>query len=97
MHEKEYKGKLIAKVAGVGTKSEGPEYYLELLEPNEFGQKELGVGKDAHMWEKDEKLHPFVNKMVVILGEQVIVKHTTFEGTEKVESHYPIDIKELED
>jgi hypothetical protein len=35
--------------------------------------------------------------MVVILGEQVIVKHTTFEGTEKVESLYPIDIKELED
>jgi len=97
MHEKVYRGKLITKVTAEGTKSEGPSYHLELLEPNEFGQKELAVGKDAHLWEKDEKLHPFVNKMVVIMGEQVIVKHTTFNGTEKVESIFPIEIKELKE
>lgn len=94
---KEYNGILITKIAGKGTKSEGPDYFLELFEPNEFGQKELGVRKDAHLWEEDPKLHPFLNKTVVIKGEAIYVKHTTFDGTIKTEDIDPIEIREIKE
>lgn len=91
---KDYEGRLISKLGGVGTRSEGPEYFLELLQPNNFGQTELFVRKDAHLWEEDLKLQPFINKYVTITGESVIIKHTNFDGTTKVESIDPIKIKE---
>ncbi len=94
---KEYKGKLISKVGGKGTKSEGPEYYLELLEPNEFGQTELGVIKNVHLWQEDSLLHPFLNKFVIITGESVVIKRTNFDGTIKIESIDPKEIKEKSD
>jgi len=91
---KEYKGKLISKVGAKGTKSEGPEYFLELLEPNDFGQTELNVIKNVHLWQKDSMLHPFLNKIVKITGEPIIIKHTNFDGTVKIESIDPKEIKE---
>ena len=94
---KEYIGRLISKIAGEGTLSEGPEYYLELSNPNEFGQPELFVRKEAHLWEKDSMLHPFLNKIVIITGESIIVKHTNFDGTVKTESIDPKEIKEKHD
>lgn len=94
---KEYIGRLISKVAGEGTRSEGPEYYLELSEPNEFGQPELFVRKDAHLWEKDSMLQPFLNKFVIITGEPIVIKHTNFDGTVKIESIDPKEIKEKRD
>jgi hypothetical protein len=92
MELKEYKGKLKTKQAGVGTKSEGPEYYLELIEPNEFGQTELFIRKEGHLWESDPNLHPFIGKNVIIIGEPMITKHVKFEGTIKSEG---IDYKEI--
>jgi len=94
---KEYKGKLISKVGGKGTKSEGPEYFLELSKPNDFGQTELGVRKNAHLWQEDSMLHPFLNKIVIITGEPVIIKRTNFDGTVKIESIDPKKIKEKHD
>lgn len=91
---KEYSGRLISKIAGEGTLSEGIEYFLELSEPNGFGQKELFVRKDAHLWEEDSMLHPFLNKFVIIIGEPIIVKHTNFDGTVKTESIDPKEINE---
>ena len=40
---KEYKGKIISKMERVGTRSEGPEYFLKLDKPNKFGQLELPI------------------------------------------------------
>ena len=94
---KEYKGKLISKVGGKGTQSEGPEYFLELSKPNDFGQTELGVMKNAHLWQEDSMLHPFLNKIVIITGEPVIIKRTNFDGTVKIESIDPKEIKEKHD
>lgn len=94
---KDYKGRLISKLAGEGTKSAGPEYFLELLEPNSFGQTELFVRKDAHLWEEDLRLQPFINKNVIITGESIVVKRTNFDGTTKVEGIDPIEIRERND
>lgn len=37
-------------MSNVGTRSEGPDYYLKLDEPNEFGQRELFIRKEALLW-----------------------------------------------
>ncbi len=91
---KKYKGKLISKLAREGTRSEGLEYFLELLEPNDFGQTELNVIKNVHLWQEDSMLHPFLNKFVIITGEPIIIKHTNFDGTVKIESIDPREIKD---
>ncbi len=95
MELKEYKGKLIAHQSNVGTLSEGPDYYLELFEPNEFGQTELFIRKEGHLWEQDPKLHPFIGKKVVIIGEPIITKQVKFEGTIKEEGIEYKVIKEV--
>ena len=92
MQMKEYKGKLISKQAHVGTLSEGADYFLELSEPNEFGQTELFIRKKGHLWEQDPNLHPFIGKEVLIIGEPMVVKHVKFDKTSKSEG---IDYKEI--
>ena len=94
MELKEYKGILRTVQAGVGSLSEGPDYFLELTEPNDFGQTELFIRKEGHLWESDPNLHPFIGKNVIIMGEPIITKHVKIEGTEKSEL---IDYKEIKE
>ena len=91
---KEFNGILKMKMERVGSLSEGPEYYLKLFEPNEFGQKELYIRKTGLLWEKDPILHKFIDKNVHIIGESVISKHVKFDGTVKTEGIIYKEIKE---
>jgi hypothetical protein len=50
MELKKYTGKIISKMTNVGTLSEDSDYYLRLEEPNEFGQIELFIRKEVHLW-----------------------------------------------
>ncbi len=91
---KEFNGILKMKIERVGTLSEGPEYYLKLYKPNEFGQKELPIRKTGLLWQNDPILHNFIDKNVQIIGESVIVKHVKFDGTIKTESIIYKEMKE---
>lgn len=93
---KEFNGILKMKIEREGSRSEGPAYYLELSKPNEFGQSELKITKTALLWQKESKLHNFINKKVNITGESVIVKHVKLYGATKSESITYYKIKEIE-
>ncbi len=79
----------------IGSRSEGPEYFLKLSTPNEFGQLDLPIVKKVKSWEEDPNLHQFINKMVVISGESVKIKHTSLDGTKKAERIEYNEIKEI--
>jgi hypothetical protein len=59
-----FRGYLFSKLAAIGSKSEGPRYYLQ--QPD---YTELVVQKKAELWEKDPTLHPHLDSKVVIEGE----------------------------
>lgn len=61
--QQEFHGYLFAKLANIGTKSEGPEYYLQLPD-----YTELVVQKQVELWQNDPKLHPFLGVWVWVLG-----------------------------
>ena len=96
MELKIYKGMLISKRDRIGTRSEGPEYYIKLEEPNEFGQIELSIRKKAHLWEEDPVLQRHVGNKVQLKGEPVFTKHVKFEGTIKSEGIIYKEIKRIE-
>ena len=85
MELKTYIGTIISKKSNVGTLSEGPDYYLKLEEPNEFGQIELFIRKEAQLWQEDPQLQPYVGKKVKLKGEPIYTKHVKFEVTSKSE------------
>jgi hypothetical protein len=85
MELKTYIGILTAKKEHIDTKSEGPEYYIQLEEPNDFGQLELAIRKEVHLWQKDPVLHKFIGQKVTLIGEPIYTKHVKFEGTIKSE------------
>ncbi len=59
----QFHGYLFAKLAAIGSKSEGPSYFLQ-----QFDYKEIPVIKKVYLWQEDPKLHPFLNKKVTIEG-----------------------------
>ena len=85
MELKVYYGTLASKRSNIGTKSEGPEYYIKLEEPNDFGQTELFIRKEAHLWQEDPVLHKYIGRKVELKGEPIYTKHVKFEGTIKSE------------
>ena len=85
MELKDYLGIIISKSSRIGTRSEGPEYYIKLEEPNDFGQTELNIRKEALLWEEDPVLQKYAGKKVQLKGEPVYTKHVKFEGTIKSE------------
>ena len=93
MELKEYIGILISKKERIGTKSEGPEYYIELEEPNDFGQTELAIRKEVHLWQEDPILHRYVGQKVQLEGEPIYTKIVKFEGTIKSEGIIYREIK----
>ncbi|MFX1374896.1 MAG: hypothetical protein ACFFA0_03710 [Promethearchaeota archaeon] len=73
---KEIRGILFAKIKGKGTRSEGPEYFIKPLDEYKNRWSEILVRKKTHLWEKDPKLHKFLDKKVLIIGEIIETKHT---------------------
>lgn len=58
-----FDGYLFAKLDCIGSKSEGPKYFLQ-----HFDYKQDVVIKQVHLWEEDPGLHRFLNKKVMIEG-----------------------------
>ena len=95
MELKNYQGMLIFKTERIGTKSEGPEYYIDLEEPNDFGQTELAIRKEVHLWQEDPALHDFVGRKVQLQGEPIYTRIVKFEGTIKSEGIIYKEIKPI--
>ena len=72
----EIRGKLIAKVFGKGTRSEGPKYFIQPIDDYKERWDEVLVRKTVHLWEDDPLLHDLIDKMVVIRGEIIETKST---------------------
>ncbi len=58
-----FTGYLFTKVENVGSKSEGPGYYLMLKD-----KTEMKIKKDAELWKEDPHLQKFVNTCIIIDG-----------------------------
>ncbi len=68
-------GKLISRLTAVGTKSEGPIYFL--LPMGEFKKwQEIPVRKKSMRWMKDRILHDLVGEIITINGEIIETKDT---------------------
>ena len=80
----EITGKLISRKAWVGTRSEGPKYYL--LPTDEYEKwKEIPVRKKILRWMNDPVLHELIGEIVTIRGEIIETKDTiTMEPSEVV-------------
>ncbi|MFX1600992.1 MAG: hypothetical protein ACFFB6_10385 [Promethearchaeota archaeon] len=85
MELKNYYGVIISRRSRIGTRSKGPEYHIKLEESNEFGQTELSIRKEAHLWEEDPVLQRHVGNKAQIKGEPVFTKHVKFKGKIKSE------------
>ena len=59
-------GFLFSKLANIGSRSEGPEYFLQ-----EFDLKEIPIVKKAHLWEEDRVLQKHLATKVTIRGRLV--------------------------
>ena len=60
----EFEGFLFSKLQRIGSRSEGPDYFLQ-----GWDYSETPVIKKAYLWEEDPTLQPFLGKKVTILGE----------------------------
>ena len=72
MELKTYIGILITKKEHIGTKSEGSEYYIQLEEPNDFGQLELAIRKEVHLWQEDPLLHMLVKESSSLENQSIL-------------------------
>ena len=60
-----YIGYLFSRTERIGTRSEGPEYYLRI------DDKEIHVIKNANLWEEDPLLQKMIDRKVWISGNLV--------------------------
>jgi hypothetical protein len=72
----EISGILFAETVGKGTKSEGPNYYLQPLDDYAKRWSKILVRKKTHLWENDPVLHKFIDKKVLIHGEVIETRST---------------------
>ena len=72
----EIKGLLIVKIVAKGTRSEGPEYWLQPSDDYKERWDEILVRKEVMLWQNDPVLHGFIGKKVLILGEVIETKNT---------------------
>lgn len=63
----EYHGYLFAKLARIGSKSEGPEYFLQQWD-GQGNTTDTHIKKQDNLWQIDAKLHKFLARKVTILG-----------------------------
>lgn len=68
-------GRLCSRQRGVGTLSEGPEYYIIPTGKYAHWGKIL-IRKKVQSWQSDPSLHPFVNLQVKIKAEITETKDT---------------------
>lgn len=61
-----FDGFLYTKLQAIGTRSEGPAYYLQT-----FDNKDIAIRKNASMWQADPVLQPHVGTKVTIEGDLV--------------------------
>jgi hypothetical protein len=72
-----YSGYLFAKLDNIGTKSEGPSYYLQ-----QFDNSEIHIIKNGILWQRDPALDKYLNTKVTITGvlESGQLRYTKIEG-----------------
>lgn len=77
-------GKLVSRNAWVGTRSEGPVYYI--LPTDEYEKwGEIPVRKKILRWMKEPVLHELIGEIITIKGEIIETKDTiTMDYTEVV-------------
>jgi len=61
---KEFDGFVFSKLHRIGSKSEGPSYFLQ-----QFDYSEFPIEKKAHLWEEDPSLQKVLGTKVTIGGE----------------------------
>lgn len=66
----EFAGFLFSKLFRIGTRSEGPEYFLQDLQQQE-NNLELEIKKQVELWQEDPRLQLFLGHKVTIRGELV--------------------------
>ncbi len=66
----EFLGFLFVKLDAIGTKSEGPLYFLQLRDYQEISI----VKKSPHLWEWDDELQKFLHTKVRIKGQKVPIE-----------------------
>ncbi len=62
-------GHLTVQMERVGTRSEGPEYYIEPTDEYSKRWDRIHVRKQSHRWEEDSNLQNLVNKEVEIIAD----------------------------
>jgi hypothetical protein len=62
-------GHLSMEMERVGTRSEGPEYYIQPTDEYKEKWEIIHVRKQTQSWEEDSNLHSLVNKEVEILAD----------------------------
>ncbi len=62
----EFHGFLFSKLHAIGSKSEGPTYFLQ-----QFDYKEIEIEKKTHPWEQDPDLQKYLASKITIAGELV--------------------------
>ena len=62
-------GHLSSQKERVGTRSEGPEYYIEPTDNYKERWKIIHVRKQTHKWQEDPNLQSLVNKEVEIIAD----------------------------
>jgi hypothetical protein len=68
-------GTLISRLSAVGTKSEGPIYFICPI--GEYTRwKEISVGTKVMRWMKDPILHDLIGEIISINGEIIETKDT---------------------
>ncbi len=73
---REIKGILISKLQAIGTKSQGPSYFLQPIDDYADRWNEILIRKKTHLWQVDPELDKFVGKKVIIFGEIIETKKT---------------------
>ena len=82
----EIRGVLFTLVEGKETLSEGPTYFIKLLDEYKDKWSEIPVRKKTELWEEDPELHKFLNKKVLITGDIIETKSTITIDYLKVET-----------
>ena len=72
----EIRGVLFTLVEGKETLSEGPTYFIKLLDEYKDKWSEIPVRKKTELWEEDPELHKFLDKKVLITGDIIETKST---------------------
>lgn len=59
-----FDGYMFSKLDNIGSKSEGPKYFLQ-----HFDYSESVVEKQVNLWQEDPNLHKYLNTKVTIEGK----------------------------